>query len=108
MAFAVAIRARWCCFLAKLDNKTFYSDVRSSSRVHVAFALAVAARTDQSEIVIMLVLVRGDPGLTKAEVIGLDILAARQPTLYSLIVGRLGFKVNAATKLVSQTRRLCI
>ena len=49
----------------------------------------------------MLVLVRGDPAFTKTEVIGLDILAPRHPKLYSLIVGRLGYDINANTNIVS-------
>ncbi len=49
----------------------------------------------------MLVLIRGDPAFTKTEVIGLDILAPRHPKLYSLIVNRLGYDINAKTNIVS-------
>jgi hypothetical protein len=39
----------------------------------------------------MFVLVRGDPGIPRSEVFGLDILAPRHPKLFALIVERLGF-----------------
>jgi len=49
----------------------------------------------------MLVLVRGDPAFTKTEVIGLDILAPRQPKLYGQVVNGLGYTVNPSTNIVS-------
>ena len=47
----------------------------------------------------MLVLVRGDPAFTKTEVIGLDILAPRQPKLYGQVVNGLGYSVNPSTNI---------
>ena len=38
---------------------------------------------------------------TIAEVIGLDILAPRQPKLYSQVVNGLGYTVNPSTNIVS-------
>ena len=43
---------------------------------------------------VMLVVVRGDPGLPGCEVLGLDILATRHPKLLDLIVHRMGFTLE--------------
>ena len=51
----------------------------------------------------MLVLVRGDPAFTKTEVIGLDILAPRQPKLYGQVVNGLGYSVNPSTNIGKMT-----
>ena len=36
-------------------------------------------------------MVRGEPGLPRCEVVGLDILATRHPKLFALVVDRMGF-----------------
>ena len=48
----------------------------------------------------MIVLVRGDPSTAITEVIGLDILARRHPSLYCKLLEQLGFCFNTSTNIV--------
>jgi hypothetical protein len=48
----------------------------------------------------MLVLVRGDPSTALTEIIGLDVLARRHPSLYCSILDQLGYSFNTSTNIV--------
>ena len=48
----------------------------------------------------MLVLVRGDPACAISEIIGLDVLARRHPSLYTSILEQLGYEFNPSTNIV--------
>ena len=48
----------------------------------------------------MIVLIRGDPSCAITEVMGLDVLARRHPSLYSKLLERLGFCFNTSTNIV--------
>ena len=48
----------------------------------------------------MLVLVRGDPAAAITEVIGLDVLARRHPSLYCSLLEKLGYTFDSSTNIV--------
>ena len=48
----------------------------------------------------MLVLIRGDPATALTEVIGLDVLFRRHPSLYCSILEQLGYTFNTSTNSV--------